>query len=348
MGQSSVSGGNEREQTEELLELDLIHGWKLVRRLEQAVQIPSRFHFDESESSLANEHLDDLLSKRSAYIAQLAHKHLEERASLQQVLTSLWTQLQQILTSLGKMKLEEMNPELEQAAERLMEKYEWLVEEYVQFAGKIQGQGGLDEMKEVMQRKTRLEDALNRLKEENNRLLAEISAAKSDVSAVDDDLEGKNKENTDISTAISELSGKISEFEDDLAVKRELLQHRKEELSNIRQNNTKLSSKIRQFDSMQSQNELTAELKQLINEKEAAQKRIIGLESELEQRNREISGTGKKMKQLETALKASEEQKLGPGDLNVRMHSMQSTLHELYHSIESQSDSSNEAVDFDS
>jgi hypothetical protein len=83
-------------------------------------------------------------------------------------------------------------------------------------------------------------------------------------------------------------------------------------------------------------------MKKLVSEREALTKQVAALEKDLAARQLVLAGNAKKEEQLEAALKASEERTLGPGDIDVRMHSMQSTLRELYHSIDADSEEEEE------
>lgn len=342
MGQTQAAGVSDSEREHDLLEADLAQGWKLVRRLEQVAEAAPRLQEEEGEEAPDGERLDDILSKRGAYAKQLLARLVEDREALRELVASCWKRLEEQSKRLGKEQTLKMPDDLTLSLGNLLDTYEALCEEYAELAAGAGSQAFISEGTDLPQRKIRLEESLSRLKADNNQLQADIGAAKLELTTLESELQAQGQTSAAMETAATELSEKVVELQDDLSVKRELLTHRREELATIKANNAKLAAEVQHLHTLQSQNELASDMKKLVSEREALTKQVADLEKDLAARQLVLAGNAKKEEQLEAALKASEERTLGPGDIDVRMHSMQSTLRELYHSIDADSEEEEE------
>ena len=342
MGQTQAAGVSDSEREHDLLEADLTQGWKLIRRLEQVAEAAPRFQEEEGAEAPDGERLDDILSKRGAYAKQLLARLVEDREALRELVASCWKRLEEQSKHLSKAQTLRMPDDLTLALENLLNTYETLCEEYAELAAGAGSQVFVSEGTDLSQRKIRLEESLSRLKADNNQLQADIVAATSELAALESELQTQKQASAAMETAATELSEKVVELQDDLSVKRELLMHRRDELATIQTNNAKLAAEVQHLHTLQSQNELASDMKKLASEREALLKQVSDLEADLAARQLLLAGNARKVEQLEAALKASEERTVGPGDIDVRMHSMQSTLRELYHSIDADSEEEEE------
>lgn len=342
MGQTAGSRVSDSEKAHDLLEADLAQGWKMIRRLEQAAEAPPRLQEEEREGAPDGERIEDILSKRNAYAKQLLTRLIEDKEALRDLVTPCWQRLSEHNRSLCKSQSLDVPDGLALELESLLDRYETLGGEYAELAAGVSSHEPATEGKDLYQRTARLEESLNRLKSENTQLQADAAIAKSELSALEAELMTQTQSNLALENATTELAEKATDLQDDLSVKRELLAHRKEELATLKTNNMKLIAEVQHLRTLQSQSELASDMKKLTSEREALVQQISALEADLAARQLLQTANGKKVEQLEAALKASEERTLGPADIDVRMHSMQSTLRELYHSIEDDSEDGEE------
>ena len=334
MGQTAGSRVSDSEKAHDLLEADLAQGWKLIRRLEQAAGAAPRLQEEEREEAPDGERIDDILSKRGAYAKQLLARLIEDREAMHDLVTACWQRLAKQSQSLCTSQPLRTPNDLNLKLESLLDVYETLGGEYVELATGASSQEEVVEGKDWHQRTARLEESLSRLKSENGQLQADATLAKSELSTLESDLKTQTQSNAALEASATELTEKVTELQDDLSVKRELLVHRKEELATLKTNNMKLVAEVQHLRTLQSQSDLASDMKKLTSEREALVLQVSALEADLAARQLLQTANGKKVEQLEAALKASEERTVGPGDIDVRMHSMQSTLRELYHSID--------------
>lgn len=301
--------GAEAQRLKEVLQTLVTRGWMHLRSLERTLNKAPQLVEDEG-SSPANDlaAVEALLSRRRAYRQELADKLKAEQSRLCNHVQLRWK-------SLGK---EHPSSDVAEALHQLLQEYSAQLE--------------ASSTRTDTSSRQQLEALLPRLQARKETLAAEVSERRTKLAEVQAELRTVAEQQAEAEGQLKQAEDWLASLEEDLGIKRQLLVHVHGELSASERRHAKAQVDLATARERLRSDPLAAEVEVL----EQRQRNLIVRQTELEQELSESKAAAqqqaRRISQLEESLRETEEGTTG--ELDIRMHSMQSTLEELYKSIQ--------------
>lgn len=302
--------GAEAQQLKDVLQTLVERGWNHLRPLERTMNKAPMLLEDE-HSSPANDlaAVEALLARRRAYRQDLADKLKVEQSRLSDHIEARWK-------SLGK---ERPSSDVAEALQQLLQEYS----------------AQLDASKNRVDpsSKQQLEALLPRLQARRETLVSEVNERRTKVMEVQVELRSVAEQQADAEGELKEAEEWLASLEEDLGIKRQLLVHVRGELNAAERRHAKAQEDLAAARDRLRSDPLAAEVEGLEQQQSTLLARQTELEQQLSDSKATVQQQAKLISQLEESLRETEEGTT-TGELDVRMLSMQSTLQELYKSIQ--------------
>lgn len=305
--------GVEAEQLKAVLDLLVQRGWTHLRSLEKTLGKAPRLIEDEN-SAPANDlsTVEALLSRRSAYRQELANKLRSEHDRLRDHIESRWK-------ALGR---EHASSDVAEALRQLLQTYSAHLDTHsaqTDVSGRQQ-----------------LEAILTRLQSRRETLTAEVNAKKAQLAELQVQLRTLSGQQAEAEVLAKDTEEQVASLEEDIGIKRQLLVHVNGELAAAERRHAKAEEDLALAREQLRSDPLFSEVETLEERQRLLASEQSELKQEMAERKATVQQQAKRIAQLEESLKESEEG--AAGELDVRMLSMQSTLQELYKSIQEGTD----------